>query len=100
RFSWAALEEISDDLALHSKTQVIREGSSHRSPPSAPSHPLPTFKCQGKVKALRMHSPDLTTRQAGGAGPLPAWEPLTTQYPAASLWAITSVLCLGARSNL
>lgn len=34
------------------------------------------------------------------SGPPPAWEPLTPQRPAASLWAIASVLCLCARSHL
>lgn len=34
-------------------------------------------------------------------GPLPAWEPLAPQYPAAASWAICSVLvCRCARSHL
>ena len=65
--SWAALEEISYDLALHSKTQVIREDSSHRISLLAPLSSTSCFQVQRKVKALWMHSPDFTTRQTGGA---------------------------------
>lgn len=67
--SWAALEEVSDDLAVQSEPQVIREGSAHHTSTPHPPQPLPSFKCQVKVKALRMHSLDFTTRQAGGAVP-------------------------------
>ncbi|TNN31295.1 hypothetical protein EYF80_058553 [Liparis tanakae] len=65
--SWAALEEISDDLALLSKTQVTGEGSAHHIHPVALLSSTSCFQVRGKVKALRMCSPDFTTRQAGGA---------------------------------
>lgn len=51
------------------KPRVIREGSSHhiRSTPPPSFSSTSCFQVQGKVKALRMHSPAFTTRQAGGA---------------------------------
>lgn len=71
--SWAALEEISDDLALDSKNPGHKGGllslypSFAPLPTTPPFSPTSCFQVQGKVKALRMHSPDFTTRQAGGA---------------------------------
>ncbi len=75
-------------LVMASLPPVIMAGEQEVNQRSIISQPAP-----GGKGASHATTPSLL-------GPLPAWEPLTPQCPAASLWAIASVLCLCARSHL
>lgn len=75
-------------LVMTSLPPVIMAGEQEVNQRSIISQPAP-----GSKGASHATTPSLL-------GPLPAWEPLTPQCPAASLWAAASVLCLCARSHL
>lgn len=75
-------------LVMASLPPVVMAGEQEVNQRSIISQPAP-----GGKGASHATTPSLL-------GPLPAWETLTPQHPAASLWAISSVLCLCARSHL
>lgn len=83
-------------LVMASLPPVVMAGEQEVNQRSIISQPAPGGKSASHVTTSTSTNPPLFSL----VGPLPAREPLTLHGPAASLWAIASVLCLCARSHL